>query len=201
VITWSGNKAISQHISPICLTFGLAGLHQTCHHVGGEQKRERTCGLSSRSRISGSFPRRTKHEIGIQRVQSWLYTQGSLFFAYTACSNTIEQMRAYRYAEQRASVGPATKKTKEEVFKFKDELPDGVRYAMMAWPELPAETDPTLTPAQEARWDAMDERTRLDIERWREYASRGTEKDLTLDDANYPIGEMYGADTTQDAWI
>jgi hypothetical protein len=188
------NKAISQHISPIYLTFGLQGKTAI---TWAANKNEKNLRLEFALKNIGVVPAEAKHEIGIQRVQSWLYSR-QLFFAYTA-ARTIEQMRAYRYADNvKASTG---EKKKEEVFKLKDELPDGVRYAIMAWPELPAETDPTLTPAQEARWDAMDERTRLDIERWREYASRGTEKDLTLDDANYPIGEMYGADTTQDAWI
>jgi hypothetical protein len=176
------------------MTFGLQGKTAI---TWAANKNEKNLRLEFALKNIGVVPAEAKHEIGIQRVQSWLYSR-QLFFAYTA-ARTIEQMRAYRYAD---NVKPSTgEKKKEEVFKLKDELPDGVRYAIMAWPELPAETDPTLTPAQEARWDAMDERTRLDIERWREYASRGTEKDLTLDDANYPIGEMYGADTTQDAWV
>jgi hypothetical protein len=103
----------------------------------------------------GVIQAENKHEVGIQRVQSWLYS-GQLYFAHTV-PLTIEQMRAYRYAE---NVSVDGQKKKEGVFKQKDELPDALRYALMAWPELPKNNQIILTDAEQARWSALDERSR-----------------------------------------
>jgi hypothetical protein len=131
-----------------------------------------------------------RHEIGIQRVQSWLLT-GQLKFAYTA-QRTIHQMAAYRYAD---NTKPSTgeKKDKESVFKLKDELPDGVRYALMLFPELP---DPDMAPMSDAelkRLAAFDDKTRRDLELAKEFAdARKKGSVLTEKDPNYPMGDFFG---------
>lgn len=116
----------------------------------------------------GVIAAEAKHEVGIQRVQSWLYSK-KLKFAYTA-PLTFEQMKKYRYAENIATDG---QKRKEGVYKKNDELPDGLRYALMAWPELP-EAVKAGDDENDRRMAAFDEKTRrqiLDrIERRREEA-------------------------------
>jgi len=178
-------KAISQHIGPIALKFGLGRFTNV---RWAANKNEANLRLEFGLKGIGVMPAENKHEIGIQRVQSWLYTN-KLFFAYTV-PNTIEQMRAYRYANNSKPDG--TKKAKEEVFKFKDELPDGVRYAMMAWPEIPEAEEVTMTQTQQQRWDAMPDDVKFDIERMREYHKRETQgADLEETDASYPLGGMF----------
>lgn len=142
----------------------------------------------------GVAPVENKHEIGIQRVASWLHS-GQFFIAYTA-KETFDQMVAYRYAANTKADG--TKKTKEEVFKLKDELPDAVRYAIMGWPELPQADGPALSPTEQARWDGMDERTRLDLERIRAFNKRTTEGDLQVGEENYPLGGFFGNNYVED---
>ena len=181
-------KAISQHLPAIMMTFGLAGFQDL---KWAANKNEANLRLEFALKGVGVVPAEAKHEVGIQRVQSWLYTK-KLFFAYTV-PKTIEQMRAYRYAENSKPSGE--KKTKEAVFKFKDELPDAVRYAMMAWPELPEATEAGMTDAQQARWDAFDERTRQEILRNREYHKKADGgENLELTDENYPTGDFWGGD-------
>jgi hypothetical protein len=137
----------------------------------------------------GVVPAVNDHAIGIQRVQSWLHT-GQLWFVRSRVPKLIEQMRAYRYADNYASDGQ--KREREQVFKKKDELPDALRYAVMAWPELPKLPDAPMTEREKRRWDALDERSRLDIERIREYNRGAIEKHLRETDKNYPIGDFWG---------
>ena len=177
-------KAISQHIAPIALKFGLARFTNV---KWAANKNEANLRLEFGLKGIGVIPAENKHEIGIQRVQSWLYTK-NLHFAYTV-PNTIEQMRAYRYANNSKPDG--TKKTKEEVFKFKDELPDGLRYAVMAWPELPEPEAPVRTKKEQDRWDAMSDETRADVERVIEYDKRGDSKDLEPEHDLYPMGGFF----------
>ena len=134
----------------------------------------------------GVIQAENKHEVGIQRVQSWLHS-GQFFIAYTA-PEVYEQMRAYRYA---INVTADDQKKKEQVFKQKDEYPDAVRYALMAWPELPKADRPTLSDREQRRWDAMDDRTRLEVERMREYSKRSKESELEPTHKDYPLGDMY----------
>lgn len=136
----------------------------------------------------GVIQAENKHEVGIQRVASWLHS-GQLYFAYTA-PEVFEQMRAYRYAENTAPDGQ--KKAKEQVFKQKDEYPDAVRYALMAWPALPTALEPTLTEGQQRRWDTLDEKSRQDIEWMRAY-HKGEREKVDLDPASreYPLGSFY----------
>lgn len=139
---------------------------------------------------TGVVPAESKQEVGIQRVQSWLLT-GKLKFAYTA-ARTIEQCKAYRYADNtRPSTGE--KRDREQVFKLKDELPDGLRYALMAWPELP---DPDVLPmsdAEQARWNAFDDKTRQDMQEAAALhkAKLGTGVDLTPDEEGFPVGNLF----------
>ena len=99
-------------------------------------------------------------------------------------------MQSYRYADNSSTDGQ--KKAKEEVFKFKDELPDAVRYLIMAWPVLPNPELPTMTKAQESRWNALDERSRMDIERMREFEkSQKQGEHLELADPMYPLGDFF----------
>jgi hypothetical protein len=71
---------------------------------------------------------------GTERVKSWLEHK-QLFFYEPMCRRTIQQMMAYRWAE---NTSPKTdEKRTEKVFKKDDELPDCLRYALMTWPQLP----------------------------------------------------------------
>lgn len=70
---------------------------------------------------------------GTERVKSWLH-QDRLFFVRDRVPNTIKQMRAYRWDDNKAADGQARK---ERAFKKNDELPDALRYALMSWPHLP----------------------------------------------------------------
>lgn len=72
---------------------------------------------------------------GTERVKSWLHAK-QLWFIETACPKTIQQMKAYRYADN--SSPKTDEKRKETVFKKDDELPDCIRYAVMGWPQLPS---------------------------------------------------------------
>lgn len=138
---------------------------------------------------TGVIQAESKQEVGIQRVQSWLLT-GQLKFAYTA-SRTIEQMRAYRYADNHRPSGE--KRDKELVFKLKDELPDAIRYALMAWPEIPEPDAVPMSAAEQARWDAFDEKTRRDIEETERYRKMRSGKgvDLQPHEEGYPGGNVF----------
>ena len=142
---------------------------------------------------TGVIEAENKHEVGIQRMQSWLVL-GQLKFAYTA-TRSIEQCGAYRYAD---NTKPSTgeKREKEGVFKLKDELPDAVRYALMAWPELPDPERQLKTPEEQRRWDAFDDKTRRELEIMKEIHDNrlGKNVDLQPFEDNYPIGNMFQHD-------
>lgn len=139
---------------------------------------------------TGVIQAESKQEVGIQRVQSWFLT-GQLKIAYTAM-RTKEQCLAYRYAD---NTKPSTgeKKEKEAVFKLKDELPDALRYALMAWPELPDPDVVTRTDEEQARWDGYDDKTRYDIERMAEIKKKrlGTNVELQPVEEGYPTGNIF----------
>jgi hypothetical protein len=177
-------KAISQHIMPIGMKFGLPRFTNV---KWAANKNEINLRLEFGLKSIGVIQAENKHEVGIQRVQSWLYTK-QLFFAYTV-PTVIEQMRAYRYANNLKPDG--SKKPKEAVFKVKDELPDAVRYALMAWPALPEAEEPTRTPREQARWEAMSDETRADVERIKEYEERSKSRDLEDDHPLFPMGEFF----------
>lgn len=178
------NKALSQHLPAIAMAFGT---HRFTNIRWAANKNEANLRLEWALKGVGVIPAESKHEIGIQRVQSWLHT-GQLFFAYTV-PGTIEQMRAYRYAD---NIKPDGTKKKEEVFKFKDELPDGIRYALMAWPSLPNPEQPLLTVSEQTRWDGFDEKTRMEIERLRQYNKLANgDTELQPEEAGYPLGGFF----------
>lgn len=139
---------------------------------------------------TGVAPVESRQEVGIQRVQTWLIT-GKLKFAYTA-KRTIEQMEAYRYNE---NYNPNTgeKKNKELVFKLKDELPDSIRYALMGFPEIPDADAPTMTDAEQERWDAFDDKTRYELDVLKELRKARSNKgaELQPEEDNYPQGNIF----------
>jgi phage terminase large subunit len=186
-------KALSQHLPQILQDFRLTpAINQI---TWAANKNEANLRLEFALKDVGVVPAENKHEVGIQRVQSWMYS-GQLYFAHT-CPLTIEQMRAYRYAANLATDG---QKKKEAVFKQKDELPDALRYALMAYPELPKENRIILTDAEQARWSALDERSRYEIERMREFNAQDKKKDLEPEEAGYPGGSMFNGESDYQPW-
>ena len=139
---------------------------------------------------TGVVQAESNQDAGIQRVQSWLVT-GRMKFAYTA-ERTIAQMEAYRRGD---NIKPSTgeKKEKEGVFKLKDELPDGIRYLVMTWPELPDPDAAPLTAAEQHRMDSFDDKTRYDLERAAEFhkAKTGKGEELQPHEDGYPTGNVY----------
>jgi hypothetical protein len=194
-------KAISQHIGPITSQF-KTGLYRETKFSAN--KNEANLILEWGLRGVGIIKAENKHQVGIQRVQSWLYSN-QLYFTYRV-PRTIEQMRAYRNAD---NTKPSTgeKKLVENVFKYKDELPDALRYAIMAWPELPDDVDAGKSEEERARekrrWNSLDERMQQDILRMREYnkTQEQDENELPLEDSRYPLGDFFGnPDQVQD-WL
>lgn len=124
---------------------------------------------------------------GIQRVLSWLYTK-QFKIAYT-CPRLFEQMKQYRYAKNETSDG---QKTKERVFKLRDELPDCVRYGLMTWPALP---QVVLAPTGRDL-SRMDPRTVWELQKMRAYADRQARGDEGLEpvDEGYPTGDFWGTE-------
>lgn len=184
-------KALTEHIVPIRTKFfnvyryaGMSPLKPTW----AANKNEANLRLEFALKNIDVFCAESRHEIGIQRVQAWILT-GQLLFAYTV-PRTIEQMMAYRYANNQTADGQ--KKDKESVFKKKDELPDALRYAIMAWPELPEAKMPERTESEQKRWEAFDEKTRQDLDRMKDYEQREREKDINPDHPLAPIGEFFG---------
>lgn len=71
---------------------------------------------------------------GTERVKSWLHSK-QLFFVASKAPLTIQQMKAYRWADNEAR---DQAKRIEKVYKKDDELPDCIRYACMTYPILPS---------------------------------------------------------------
>lgn len=136
-----------------------------------------------------------KHKIGIERVKSWLFTK-QLYFAHTV-PKTLEQMRSYRWAKNETK--DQQKRDEEQVFKKDDELPDAIRYAVMAWPRLPEPQVAAMTTDERDRWNALDDRTKVDIERVREFNKAALGDHLPPTDATYPYGNFY-AHTGERDW-
>lgn len=153
---------------------------------------------------TGVIQAENDQKTGIQRTQSWLLT-GQLKFikGKTAerpgADRTIDQMAAYRYADNTV---PATgeKKQNEKVFKFKDELPDGVRYALMAWPELPNPDVVEQTEDEAKRLAAFDDKTRRELEIMAELRKQklGKGTDLQPNEDGYPLGNVHQHDVADD---
>jgi hypothetical protein len=183
-------KAISQHLDPINMKFGMPSMLQNVKWAAN--KNEANLRLEWGLRGIGVIPAEAKHEIGIQRVQSWLYAK-EIHFSYTV-PGVIAQMQAYRYAD---NITTDEQKKKEQVFKQKDEYPDCIRYALMAWPELPERAEP-MPEREKARWDNMDETAREQVLQMREYNKRQEEKNLDEGSEHYPLGEFFGTGQGQD---
>jgi hypothetical protein len=180
-------QAAVTHLTSIQNRFGTFRFANT---KWAANKNEAQLRLEFGLRGVGVIPAENRHMIGIQRVQSWLHTN-QLFIVQSHCPKLIDQMRAYRYADNFGSDGQ--KKEVEQVFKREDELPDALRYAVMAWPELPKmNPKDTMSERERKRWDALDDNSRLDIERIREFNKRELEKNLREDDKSYPIGDFWG---------
>lgn len=94
----------------------------------------------------GIYCQKAENEIvaGTERVKSWLQAK-QLWFVASHCPRTLNQMHAYRWADN--SMTDGSKRDKEKVFKLNDELPDCLRYAVMTWPMLPkAHVEPANAP-------------------------------------------------------
>ena len=81
-------------------------------------------------------------------------------------------------------------------------MPDAVRYALMAWPELPDPDKPELSEAEQNRWDAFDEKTRRDIEEMKRITDRKRSKSTELQphEDGYPGGNVFQQDVVEDNW-
>jgi hypothetical protein len=103
-------------------------------------------------------------ENGIRRVQTWISSK-RFYIVEALCPRTIEQLRGYRWAENTKADGQAMK---EKVIKTHDDLPDALRYVLMAGPTLP---DIDMAPS-DGRRDLTDqpEEVRWMVERMRKCA-------------------------------
>lgn len=179
-------QAMMTHLAAIQGRFGTARFSNI---KWAANKNEIQLRLEFGLRGVGVIQAENKHQLGIQRVQTWLTTQ-QMWFVRSRCPKTIDQMKGYRYADN--YLGDGQKREKEEVFKKRDELPDAVRYATLAWPELPKALAITMTEREQKRWDALDANSKLDIERIRAYNDIEKTKHLQQTDKNWPIGDFWG---------
>lgn len=184
-------RAYIEHLMAIQHAFGRA---DTSKATWAANKNEAQLRIEFGLRGVGVTPVENKHDAGIQRVQSWLYAK-QLWYAYTV-PRTIEQSRMYRYAENLKPDG--TKKSKEEVYKKDDELPDSKRYAIMAWPDLP-KAPGSEDAANAARLAAFDDKTRYDLERMKEFReAREKGNELSLNDPGWPMGDFNMVEGVED---
>lgn len=187
-------QAVSQHLGPIKMRFGLDRFAPD-NITYAANKNEINLRLEWGLKGVSVQPAESRHEIGNQRVNSWLHAK-QLFFVKSHCPRTIEQMQAYRYADNKT---PDGQKKKEQVFKQKDELPDAIRYALMAFPELPDPDKPEMSDREQKRWSSLDERSRMEIERMREYNKRQS-GDNDFDEKRFgQIGEFFNP-MVEDEW-
>ena len=177
-------QANSIHLPAIQSRFGT---HRFPNVRWSSNKNEVALRLEFGLKGVGVIPAENAHTLGIQRVQSWLLT-GQMFFAHT-CPILIEQMASYRHANNYLNDGQ--KKETEQVFKKEDELPDCVRYTVMAWPELPKVDAAPMTDEQKKRWEKFDDKTRVEIAAVREFNKRSTSEDLQPEEGNYPTGGFF----------
>ena len=112
----------------------------------------------------GVYPMLAENEIvaGTERVKTWLHRR-QLWVVEESCPKTIEQLRAYRWADTANKDGQL--QAKEKVYKKDDELPDCIRYALMTWPELPVEA----VVEQQRDLEGLSPTMRRDIERMRKF--------------------------------
>ncbi len=94
---------------------------------------------------------------GTERVKSWLHAK-QLFFVESLCPLTIQQLKAYRWADNEAR---DQSKRIEKVYKKNDELPDAIRYACMSYPILPS--GPPKSQEQERDLSTLPQKMQDDI--------------------------------------
>lgn len=70
---------------------------------------------------------------GINRTLAWFQTK-QLWIIADECKRTVEQLRGYRWDENKNTDGSYKK---EQPLKVEDDLPDALRYTLMLYPELP----------------------------------------------------------------
>jgi len=153
--------------------------------AGNKNERQLTIEFSQRPDPISIVPAENDQWVGIQRTQTWIYS-GKFFIAYT-CPQLWTQMKSYHMAANTLKSGE--KRAIEKVYKKKDELPDAVRYMLMAWPILPeSAVDPTERPLSD-----LPEASRHDVERLRRIlkAQMLAEEGLTPIDDGYPLGDFY----------
>ena len=159
-------------------------------------KNEAALRLEAALKGVGIMPAESKHEVGIQRVQSWCHS--NQYFIYEDnCPKTAAQFQAYRYADNYTPDG--TKKKNEDVHKIDDELPDTVRYGLMAFPSLPNAAI-AIDEAAANRLAAMSDRDRQELEQMRKFTQKKTDGDRELQptDAGFPLGDFHGASRADD---
>lgn len=83
-------------------------------------------------------------DAGIQRVYSWMAV-GQLRIARSRCPNLVRCLRQYRYADPKVTDKGVQKPAP---YKKDDHLPDGLRYMVMMWPELPRAVKQALQPGE-----------------------------------------------------
>jgi len=189
------HQALSVHFTAICQQFHVGPGSPHRDVTWAANKNEAQLRLEFGLRGIGLVKAENKHAIGIQRVQSWLHAK-QLWFVIFLVPKTVAQMLAYRYADNYSVDGQ--KRQTEEVFKKDDELCDDVRYSAMAWPELPS-VGPVDVQARE-RWDRLDDRTKLDIQRVRDFNAKDKSVDLEVGDEGFPIGDFFGPGAQEGFW-
>lgn len=182
------DAAFLVHLENIRQKFGL---YRFTNIKWVANKNERQLRLEFGLKGVGVIQAENKHIFGIQRVQSWLVAN-QLFFVWERVPTAIDQFKKYRWAKNTALDGS---QKVEAVFKLEDELPDCVRYGLCAYPQLPNPKIAHMTNEQKSRWDAFDDRTKLDIERMQAFhKNEGSDnRDLTPLDENYPVGNFFGS--------
>jgi hypothetical protein len=171
------------------------GLHRFYERVYAANKNALALRLEWAQKGTGVIKAESDFKAGVQRVQAWLLCR-KLKFAYTV-PKTIAQMKAHRWGDNTVAA-TGEKKANEKPFKLKDELPDAIRYKLMAWPELPEPDQLGPSDAEVARLAAFDEKTRYDLQMMKEFAEARSKKGIELQphEDGYPAGNLYQHDVT-----
>lgn len=111
---------------------------------------------------------------GTERVKTWLYNR-QLWFIEKLCARTVEQMLALRYADPRQD---GQNRDVFAVYKKNDELPDGIRYAMMTFPSLPKRNPKS----EERDISQLPSEMQYTIERMRRFDRQYKEEPITVQD-------------------
>jgi hypothetical protein len=135
------NKPIGEHVNGLHRLLAIDNparpFHPLCWAIDKTQKQFAIELAQHRIYATGA---ENSVENGIRRVQSWIHT-GQLFILADRCPHLVEQLRGYRWAENTKPDGQALR---EKVIKRHDDLPDALRYLLMAGPTLP---EPVIQPS------------------------------------------------------